>query len=353
MAFLLNKFFRGSSSKNTPSDSGGTSPANEYTKRVEQELLAYNNIENIHELPPCFHYVTNKYLLPIVKEITGFADFRDFFTSEIENYALQATESVRIASIGSGTCDEELALCQKIKLSGKVIFDCYELNPTLLDRGREKAKSLGIEMRFFQQDFNQIQFQTAYDGFFASHSLHHVVNLECLFEAVHNSGKPGYFFLINDMIGRNGHMSWPKAQSFLESLWLTLPDRLKGNAFFKRVDIELPNFDCSTEGFEGIRAQDILPLLIDNFKFEVFVPFFFCINRIIDRVYGNNYKVDDSNYSNDLALLDYMWYMDELFLAIKYLPPTQMFAKVVDPRLNTVTLKSRIYTHPAEALEMR
>lgn len=329
--------------------SSGNNDINNYAAKMEQEILRYNQQENIHDLPGSFHYITNKYLCDIVKNITDFSFFKDFFANEIRQYALEAKEPVRVASIGSGYCDEELDLCQRIGLGDRVIFDCYELNQNLLDRGREKANSLGIKMNFFQQDFNQIKFATQYDCFFANHSLHHVVNLEGLFAAIHKAGKPGYFFLINDMIGRNGHMSWPRAQSFLECLWRTLPERLKWNVFFQRIDSELPNFDCSTEGFEGIRAQDILPLLSQNFQFEFFVPFFSLIQRIIDRVYGHNYRVDDLSSSNDLELLDYLWYMDELFLYLKYLPPTQMIAKVVDPNLEGIELKTRIYTSVEQA----
>jgi len=366
MKSLLSKLFIFSNSKvydsvsqiniskisDTTSKSESLVATDEYTARVQQELLNYNNVDNIHELPKCFHYITNKYLCPIIKEITGFSDFKEFFASEIDVYANQSEDIVRIASIGSGNSEEEIDLYRRLKTNKKVVFDCYELNPTLIAKGREKAEFLGIEMRFFQQDFNEIEFQADYDIFFASHSLHHVVNLEGLFDAVHNAGKTGYFFLINDMIGRNGHMSWPKAQSFLESLWLTLPERLKWNAYFKRFDINIPNFDCSQEGFEGIRAQDILPLLIEKFEFEFFIPFFSYIGRIIDRAYGHNYIVDLNKVDNDCLLLDHMWYMDELLLNKKYLAPTQMFAKVVDPRLNSISFRSRIYKHPAEAVEI-
>ncbi|MCT7964991.1 tetratricopeptide repeat protein [Laspinema sp. D1] len=320
-----------------------------YEKQLKQEIYRYNNVENIHDLPRAFHYISNKYLTQIVANITGFYNFKDFFASEIKKYATQTESTLRIASIGSGNCNEELDLCQRVELGSKVVFDCYEINPTLLKMGKEKAYSLGIEMNFFQQDFNKIAFYKQYDGFFANHSLHHVVELEKLFQAIQGSGKPGYFFLVNDMIGRNGHMSWPNAQSFLESFWSSLPKRLKWNAFFNKFDGKIPNFDCSQEGFEGIRAQDILRLLNEYFKFEYFVPFFSVINRIIDRTYGHNFKVDEYDPCNDIPLLEYLWYMDEHFLSAKYLPPTQIIAKVVDPRLEGVNLKSRFYERIEEA----
>lgn len=324
----------------------------EYRKQLEVEKETFSKqLNKLHQLPPCYSYIATKYLSKVIKEITGFSDFRDFFVSEIKSFSNSKQGQIKIASIGSGDSSEELELCKRINLGNKVVFDCYEMNEFMIAEARKKADAMGIEMNFFEQDFNQISFSNQYDGFFASHSLHHVTNLEGLFTAIDNNGKPGYFFLINDMIGRNGHMSWPRSQAFLESLWSTLPERLKWNALFERFELELPNYDWSANGttFEGIRAQDILPLLSEHFKFEYFVPFYSLIGRIIDRFFGYNYNVDANDPNNDLALLDHLWYMDELFLSQKYLPPTQMFCKVVDPRLDEVILKSRIYKSVEEA----
>ena len=321
----------------------------DYTSKVKQELVNFEKREVVHDLPGSFHYVVNKYLSPAFKKITGHQNHVDFFVFEIETHFNRLKRPIRIASIGSGDCLQELQMAQAFGRDKQIVFDCYELNSALLERGKEKANELTIEMGFFEQDFNDIKFQHEYDIFFASHSLHHVVNLEGLFESIDVAGVPGYFFLINDVIGRNGHMSWPKAQAFLESLWETLPERLKWNSFFEQSDFQLPNWDCSSEGFEGIRAQDILPLLADNFKFEVFFPFFSFIQRIIDRAYGHNYDIDTSNPGNDIALLDHLWYMDELFLSAKYLPPTSMIAKVVDPKKQIGSLKSRFYESVEEA----
>ncbi len=49
-----------------------------------------------------------------------------------------------------------------------------------------------------------------FDGVMASHSLHHLVELEHIFDWVKEVLRPGCVFAINDMIGRNGHMRWPE-----------------------------------------------------------------------------------------------------------------------------------------------
>jgi len=322
-----------------------------YLQREQREIERYRKSIKLHDLPKSTQYITNRYLKKLLWQITGFTDYKVFFTSEIKKYAAQTNDTVRIASIGAGNCDQENHLTRMVDLGSKVVFDCYELNPAMIERGQENAKKAGIEMRFFQQNFNQIDFQERYDGFFAHHALHHVENLEGLFGAIAESGKPGYFFLINDMIGRNGHMAWPKSYSFITSLWDSLPERLKWNAYLQRLDLKLPNYDQSGGGtsFEGIRTQDILPLLNKNFQFEYFIPFYSFINFINNRWFGHNYNVDPEEPNNDIALLEHFWYLDELFLQSKYLPPTQMFAKIVDPKLKGVELKTRIYKSVSEA----
>ncbi len=106
----------------------------------------------------------------------------------------------------------------------------------------------------------------------AHHSLHHLVELELLFEQVTTWLAPEGAFVAVDMIGRNGHMRWPETLAIVRDIWTGLPDRLKWDRMFGRLDRWFENWDCSIEGFEGIRAQDILPLLLrGGFRFERFI----------------------------------------------------------------------------------
>ncbi len=66
-------------------------------------------------------------------------------------------------------------------------------------------------------------------------------------------------FVTNDMIGRNGHQRWPEALEIVNQYWHELPEAYRYNKLLSRYEPEYMNWDCSTEGFEGIRAQDILP----------------------------------------------------------------------------------------------
>ena len=88
--------------------------------------------------------------------------------------------------------------------------------------------------------------------------------MEHLFDAVHEGLEQDGIFLTTDMIGRNGHMRWPEALEIIQAIWKFIPDHYKTNHQLKRVEKEYDNWDCSKTGFEGIRAQDILRLLVEK-----------------------------------------------------------------------------------------
>jgi hypothetical protein len=130
-------------------------------------------------------------------------------------------------------------------------------------------------------------------------------------------------FLVSDMIGRNGHQRWPEALELVREFWKELPDRYKYNQLLKRSEPDYINYDCATSGFEGIRAQDILPLLTSCFQFELFVPFANAIFVFIDRPFGHNF---DATAAWDQDFIDRVHTRDEEGILAGKLTPTQMLA---------------------------
>ena len=91
----------------------------------------------------------------------------------------------------------------------------------------------------------------------------------------------------------------------MEELWKDLPD--KYNHQLRRFEERFENWDCSADGFEGIRAQDILPLLKKHFHFELFIAFGNVIDIFIDRSFGHNF---DPNRQWDRNFIDRVQAMD-------------------------------------------
>ena len=210
----------------------------------------------------------------------------------------------------------------------------------------ELAKKLNVEdfIELKEGDFNKWQpdKESIYDLIIANQSLHHVLELEHLFDSIHKGLTNKGLFLTSDMIGRNGHMRWDEALKELKPLWDELPKKYKYNQILRRQENHYINHDCSTRGFEGIRAQDILPLLVERFNFELFVPFANIITVFIDRPFGNNFDV---NNPSDLEFIDRVHAVDDNLILNGTLKPTQMLAAMTKGKqLNETKLVNPILT---------
>jgi hypothetical protein len=295
----------------------------DYESAVKEEITSFKTIEDMHGLPDIFHYWSHTYLLPHLIE-SGFLSIDEFFT---KNLMESSVMNPVFASIGSGYCDTEIRIARLMLEKGlkSFTFECIDLNPHLLQRGKELADSAGLTeyMRFTVADLNEWQPEKRYAGIMANHSLHHVVNLEGLFNAVQAALDDSGAFVATDMIGRNGHQRWPEALEIVHRFWRELPDAYRYNHQLQRHEPEFANWDCSSEGFEGIRAQDILPLLVQRFSFAYFYGFANVVGPFIDRSFGHNF---DAAADWDRAFVDRLHAADEAGFASGQLKPTQMFA---------------------------
>jgi hypothetical protein len=195
----------------------------------------------------------------------------------------------------------------------------------MLERGRNAAASAGVanRMNFLPVDLNAWRAANEYDVIIANQSLHHVLNLENLFAEIRRSLKPGGSFVVSDMIGRNGHQRWPEALPLVRKFWRTLPPSYRFNRTLLRYEEIYEDWDCSGESFEGVRAQDILPLLIEHFHFELFIAFANIIDPFVDRAFGNNF---DPAASWDRSFIDQVNECDEKEIASGRIKPTHMLA---------------------------
>ncbi len=300
----------------------------DYDSRVTNELNNFKDVEIVHDLPNIYHYWSNKYLLPKISPF-GFTNPEDFFVKYISNlFDCYPNQIIKIVSIGSGNCDAEIKIACSLVALGFQNFtiDCLDLNSTMLTRGNELAISIGME-RFINVivgDFNNWQPICSYHAVMANQSLHHVTNLEHLFTSIEKAItlKNG-ILMTSDIIGMNGHQRWPESLNIVNEFWGLLPEKYKYNHQLKRHEDSFLNWNCASESFEGIRAQDILPLLLNRFHFDLFIPFANLITPFIDRSFGPNYDVK-SEYDRDM--IDRIQIKDELEISSGRIKPTQMYA---------------------------
>ena len=301
----------------------------DYSYRTKAELEVYKSQINVHDLPPIFHYWSGKHLRPIFDD-AGISTMERFFADNLVKKHYQNTQDrLAFLSIGAGNCDMEISVAKELKAQGYSNFflECLEINEVMLERGRLLAEqeNVGEYLKFTHGDFNAWVSRVKYDGIMTNQSLHHVLNLEHLLDQIKAALNEKAVFVISDIIGRNGHMRWPEAMEVINELWQELPESHKFNHALKRYEPAYENWDCSVEGFEGIRAQDILPLLMKEFEFEKFVPFGNVIDIFVDRAFGHNF---DPNSEWDCDFIDRVHRIDEEGFQSGRLTPTHLMATV-------------------------
>ena len=298
-----------------------------YRRRLEREIANYADDTNVHDLPEIFHYWSNRYVRPWFEAVDTTHPEDLFARYLLEAARCSDADTPRFLSIGAGNCDAEVGIARDLIGRGleRFTLECLDINPSMLERGRAMAEEAGVgeHLRFSQADFNDWRPEGRYDGILANQCLHHVQNLEGLFDGIHDGLTDTGLFITSDMIGRNGHQRWPEALEIVEREWQKLPERYRYNHQAQRLELEFINHDCSVESFEGIRAQDILPLLVERFSFHVFIAFGNVVDVFIDRAFGHNF---DAESPEDRAFIDRLHAIDEQGFADGTLKPTHMVA---------------------------
>jgi SAM-dependent methyltransferase len=296
----------------------------EHLLRSAAERYVYSSTPVIHALPPAFHYWSNTYLRPRFEAI-GFSSPDDFYHCQLRALAA-GRRPLRCLSLGAGRCELEIALA--VQLAGEagdgIRFVCTDLNPRLLQAAASAAQHAGVADRFefITADVRRLP-AGQFDAVIANQCLHHFVELEAVLDGIHAALADDGLLLTSDVIGRNGHRMWPEALDELQRIWRSLPPRLRHDPLTDRVLAEYDNFDCADVGFEGIRAQDILPLLIERFHFSVFAPFACIVIPFIDRRFGGNF---DPDIPDDRATIDRIACRDQDLLDRGVVKPTQLVA---------------------------
>lgn len=310
-------------------------------RRLRRELERYGDCSDVHDLPPIHHYWSDRWLRPKLESV-GFADLDDFFLHHLER-TLAGDGPRTIVSLGAGNCDFEVQLARSLADRGHRDFGirCLEVNPAMLERGRAAAQEHRVAslLQFHETDVETWRGEPGTGAVLAVHCLHHFVDLEGILAAVRRSLGGEGVLLVNDMIGRNGHRRWPEALVEVEAFWRRLPLRYRYHHQLDQLHEAFVNWDCAAEENEGVRAQDILPLLVEELSFEVFLAFANVVDVFVDRGYGPNF---DPRNPVDRKWIDAIAERDEDLLDRGTVKPTHLVAAL---RAEPVAEAPALYRH--------
>lgn len=299
----------------------------DYSDRLAQEKSRFDAEVCVHDLPDIFHYWSNKYLRPLIKDF-GYDNIEDFFVREIAKVVPYDGRIIRVASVGCGDCATEVQVAAGLVELGMANFHftCLDISDAALTRGQGHMRDAGLEHHFTvtAHDFNQGLPTGRFDVVMANQSLHHVIELERLYGSIKSQLAPEGCFLVSDMIGRNGHQRWSEARAMVNEIWEWLPSRYRYNWQLRRQEDQFLDWDCSNEGFEGVRAQDVLPLLLQYFSPKVFIAWSNIIDVFIDRGFGHHFR-EQSDW--DHHFIDRVQALDSRAIASGKLKPTHLLAR--------------------------
>jgi SAM-dependent methyltransferase len=312
-----------------------------YEDRVKSQIAQYAETVNMHDLPEIFHLWSNGFIAPGLQQVFG--------TSSIDEcYALAYMEARerggagRILSIGCGDGAVEIRIAKHLIGLGITDFSFVgaDLSPILLGHFRAAVFKEGLQrhMEAVEADLNKIDVPGEFAVIMANHALHHIEGLEQLFAYSKARLKDGGIFATCDMIGRNGHMRWPEAEAVLQAVWPLLDPKQRYQIQLRRYEERYVNHDCSTEGFEGIRAQDILPLILESFHPYKFMAAGGFVDLLVDRGYGHGF---DRKLERDAGIIRFLGNLNDMMLDAGMITPTWMMGWLTKDDCGEVFYRNR------------
>lgn len=313
-----------------------------YASKVRQQIEQYIT-ESIHDLPDIFHVWSHHFIRPGMIEVFDAETINNVYFKAAEEATAGFTRPCRILSIGCGDGEVEIELAKSLRAHGVEEFrlEAVDLSPVLIERLQRSVHENGLERHLFPaiKDLNEASASDQYDMVMANHSLHHIVDLERLFEFIHTALAPDGIFATADMIGRNGHMRWPEAEVLLQAIWPLLTPKQKFHHQLLKENFEqFEDHDCSNEGFEGVRAQDILYLLLNKFNPFKFFGFGGFVDVLVDRGYGHGFN---SNDEWDCEFIKALAKINDVMLDAGLLKPTMMIAYFTKDRRGEAYYRNR------------
>ena len=298
-----------------------------YEDRLRSQIEQYAETVDMQALPSIYFVWSHNYIAPGLDNVFGTTSIDVAYAMAYIEARKTDTGAGRILSIGCGDGMTEIRIAKAL-LERDVrdfVFVCADLSPILLANLKADVAREGLADHFetIEIDLNFSRVEGTFDMVMANHALHHIQELETVFQFSHDCLKDGGIFATCDMIGRNGHMRWKETAVILQALWPTLEPKQQYNAQLKRIGDKFLDHDCSQWGFEGIRAQDILPLLLKYFHPYKFFGTGGFVDVIVDRGFGHAY---DINNEKDVSFIRYLADLNDIFLDAGVVKPTWMMA---------------------------
>lgn len=196
--------------------------------------------------------------------------------------------------------------------------EAYDISPDAVAVAEQKAEQAGLDDRltYEVQDLNTVALEpNRYDAVFAAMSLHHVSNLEHLFDQVHQTLTDGGLFIINEYVGPD-RFQWTDLQlEVANQLLALLPEthRIDSASGQLREQVERMTTEhmISTDPSEAVRSSEIVRLIEERFTVLRKVDYGgTLINLALDNITHNF----DEQSPSDMAMLQLTFHLESLLI---------------------------------------
>lgn len=228
-----------------------------YESRAEGEALYWSN-------PPLTAAALEGAHSPAVRRFLNASYTGDEGVSWLEDLVRRGP-FLRAAMLGS---TEGLKEKEWLSLGGSRQLDVYDISRRVLERARwhVRPKRFGVHWpprraRFFKADLNFVALpQNSYDVIWSSASLHHVINLEYLFDEIDGALCPGGLLAIHDYVGEARLQYAADRLARVNAVLREVPERFR---LLRQID---PPRSEEMSPFEAVRSDETLGLAQQRFE---------------------------------------------------------------------------------------
>ncbi len=237
----------------------------------------------------------------------------------------------RILSLGCGGGNLERALVE-IGVAQRV--DGFDVSPESIRLANQLASEAGLGDRLHYEvvDIDQIELPTgAYDVVIAKMALHHLENLEHIYQQVQACLKPGGVLMINEFVGPS-RFQWTDLQlQLMNEVLQVLPEKARKAAPFLRVlRPELEDM-ITLDPSESVRSAEVIPVLEQYFEIIDFKPYGGTLLHILLSHVMPGFDLEDEK---DLSILRLMFLYERTLIEHEVLPSDFAFL-VARPRTDS------------------
>jgi SAM-dependent methyltransferase len=209
---------------------------------------------------------------------------------------------VKVLSLCSGAARIEASFAAQV--GSNVEWSLLDINVDLLGLASKQFPP-SVKLDLIEANVNALKFSgEQWDVILCVSALHHLVELENVVKFCHDSlSDGGEFWSIGEYVGRNGNRLWPDARLKANTLFEQLPEQFRFNHHTRQLDCEVPDNDYSVGCFEGIRSEDIEPVLDRWFHPEDVYRRNCFLWRLVNLAYSDNYDLRKPDVCKTIAMM--------------------------------------------------